>query len=64
MRTHIELDDDVLGQVLALGGFSTKKDAVNTALQQYANRLKRDRLLQLQGKVRWQGDLEKLRARR
>jgi len=57
MRTHVELDDEVLDQVLALGGFPSKKAAVNAALGEYLNTLKR---LQLQ----WKGDLVSLRQSR
>ena len=64
MRTHVELDDEVLDQVLALGGFPSKKAAVNAALGEYFNTLKRLQLLALRGQVQWQGDLVSLRQSR
>jgi len=64
MRTHLELDDTLLNQVIQLGRFSTKKAAVNAALSEYAKLLKRRKLLELRGKVAWEGDLEQLRASR
>jgi Arc/MetJ family transcription regulator len=64
MKTHIELDDELLEQVFQLGGFATKKAAVNTALAEYAKLLKRRELLAMPGKVRWEGDLAALRADR
>jgi len=64
MRTHLELDDDLLEQVCTLGRFSTKKAAVNMALAEYAKLLKRQQLLALRGQVEWQGDLDRLRANR
>lgn len=64
MRTHIELDDTLIEQIIRLGRFGTKKAAVNAALEDYARRLKRDELLKLQGKIRWRGDLKKLRTSR
>lgn len=64
MRTHIELDADLLAQVQQLGRFPTKKAAVNTALAEYAKLLKRRQLLALEGQVRWKGDLDRLRADR
>lgn len=64
MKTHIELDDALLGQVCELGGFSTKKAAVNAALAEYANLLKRRELLGMRGKIRWEGNLEEMRADR
>ena len=32
MKTHLKIDDSLLKQVCQLGGFTTKKAAVNTAL--------------------------------
>ncbi len=64
MKTHIELDDDLLEEVCRMGQFSTKKAAVNAALAEYAKLLKRRSLLAMQGKVPWTGDLEAMRADR
>ncbi len=64
MKTHIEIDDIVLEQICKLGGFATKKAAVNTALAEYLKLLKRQQLLALRGKVEWQGDLDRLRRPR
>jgi Arc/MetJ family transcription regulator len=64
MRTHIELDDQLLTQVQNLGRFATKKAAVNTALAEYAKLLKRRQLLELRGQVHWEGNLDQLRAAR
>ncbi len=64
MRTHIELDVRLLTQVQQLGRFPTKKAAVNAALAEYAKLLKRRQLLDLQGKVRWEGDIDQLRRSR
>ena len=64
MRTHIELDDQLLAQVQNLGRFATKKAAVNTALAEYAKLLKRRQLLELRGQVHWEGNFDQLRASR
>ena len=64
MRTHVEVDGEVLQQVMNLGGFSSKKTAINTALFEFSRALKRRQLLALQGKVKWRGDLEALRQSR
>jgi Arc/MetJ family transcription regulator len=39
--TTLDLDDDALAQTMALAGVRTKKDAVNTALREYAERHRR-----------------------
>lgn len=64
MRTHVELDDTLLEQVIRLGGFPTRKAAINAALAELSRALKRRHLLELRGKIRWQGDLDQLRAPR
>lgn len=64
MRTHIELDGDVIDQVMELGQFPSKKAAVNTALVEMAQSLKRKQLLALRGKIAWQGNLDALRSPR
>jgi Arc/MetJ family transcription regulator len=64
MRTHIELDDKTLNQVMRLGKFETKKAAINTALSEFARSLKRKELLNLGGSIRWEGNLDVLRANR
>lgn len=64
MKTHVEVDDELLEEVIRLGAFGTKKAAINAALVELARALKRRQLLALRGKVRWQGDLEQLRAAR
>jgi Arc/MetJ family transcription regulator len=62
MRTHIEIDDALLEQALALGGYPTKKAVVNAALAELIKQLKRQELLQLRGQLRWEGDLDQLRS--
>jgi Arc/MetJ family transcription regulator len=64
MRTHIELDDQLIKQALQLGHFPTKKAAIHAALIELVNALKRRQLLALRGKINWQGDLTQLRANR
>ena len=53
-----------MDQVMDLGQFSSKKAAVNTALLELAQSLKRRQLLALRGKVAWQGNLDTLRSTR
>jgi Arc/MetJ family transcription regulator len=39
--TQIDIDDDALAEAMRLMGTSTKKETVNTALREYAARMKR-----------------------
>ena len=64
MRTNIDIDDEVLRQVQSLTGKTTKREAVDFALRELVARYKRTRILELRGKVRWEGDLGRTRARR
>lgn len=64
MRTHIELDDQLIQQAQDLSGLKTRKATVNAALKEYVKALKRQEVLKLQGKVAWEGDLDQLRTGR
>jgi Arc/MetJ family transcription regulator len=64
MRTHIEIDDVLIAEARALGGYTTIKAAVNIALSEHVKQLKRQQLLALRGQMHWQGDLDTLRATR
>lgn len=64
MKTHIDIDGKALEEVFRLGGFATKRAAVDAALREYARVLKRRQLLELRGKVPWKGNLDELRADR
>jgi Arc/MetJ family transcription regulator len=39
--TQIDIDDEALSEAMRLMGSATKKETVNTALREYAERLKR-----------------------
>lgn len=64
MKTHIDVDEGVLLEVMRMGKFSSKKIAINTALAEYLRKLKRLDLLAMRGNVPWVGDLDTLRAHR
>jgi Arc/MetJ family transcription regulator len=64
MRTHVDLDEALLDQVVQLGHFPTKKAAIQAALVEFVKTLKRRELLALRGQVPWEGDLDQLRATR
>lgn len=64
MRTNIEIDDDVLQEVRRLTGAKTKREAVDLALRELVAQYRRRDILQLRGKVRWEGNLSKSREGR
>jgi Arc/MetJ family transcription regulator len=61
MRTNIELDEKLVKEGLKLTHKKTKKDLVNYALRELVVKLRRKKLLELEGKVEWNGNLEEMR---
>jgi Arc/MetJ family transcription regulator len=51
MATNLAIDDRLLDEALRVGGQRTKKDTVNQALEEYVQRRKQARILDLFGKV-------------
>ena len=61
MRTNIEIDDKLMKKALKYSNLKTKKEIINEALSAYVKYQMRLNLLSLQGKVKWVGDLDKMR---
>jgi Arc/MetJ family transcription regulator len=57
MRTNIEIDDDLMREARRLTGVKTKREAVDLALRELVARHRRLGILELRGRVRWEGDL-------
>ena len=51
MATNLALDDSLIEEALKLGGQRTKKDVVTQALQEYVQRRKQLKLIELFGTV-------------
>lgn len=64
MRTNIEIDDRVLHEAQKLIGARTKREAVDVALRELVARHRRIGVLDLRGRVRWEGDLDESRRGR
>ena len=64
LRTNIELDEKLVKEAMKLTRKKTKKELVNYALKELVSRMKRKRLLELEGKVEWTGNLGKMRKAR
>ena len=61
MRTNIDIDDDLMEKALKYSEGKTKKEIVNTALSEYVKYQMRQEMLSLYGKVKWVGNLDKMR---
>ncbi len=49
MATNLALNDSLIGEAMKLSGAKSKKEAVNSALEEYVKMLKRQRLTSLRG---------------
>lgn len=64
LRTNIELDEKLVKEAMRLTRKKTKKELVNYALRELINKMRRKKLLELEGKVEWRGDLGEMRKSR
>lgn len=61
MRTNVELDEKLLRRVMELTGAKTFRQALHVGLQTVVNLHAQGEVKALRGKLRWEGDLQKLR---
>ena len=61
MRTNIVINDDLIKEAMLLSNIKTKKAVVETGLKLLVQIKKQERLKILRGKLKWEGDLEKMR---
>ena len=61
VRTNIYIDDDLLAEAMRLSGLKTKKAVVEEALRLLTKRHRQRDILDLRGKLRWEGNLEESR---
>jgi len=64
LRTNIEIDEKLVAEGLKLTRLKTKKDLVNYALKELVHKKKRKKLLEMEGKVEWTGNLSEMRKTR
>lgn len=64
VRTNIEIDDHLLAEAQQVAGTRTKKATVEFALRELIRRKQRRAVLELRGKVAWEGDLHRSRSGR
>lgn len=64
MRTNIDIDDELIGKAMELTGLRTKKAVVDEALKLLVQLKEQEKLKDLFGKVKWEGDLDQMRRNR
>jgi Arc/MetJ family transcription regulator len=62
MRANIEIDDALIAEAQSLSHLKTKKKIVEEAVKSYIALLKRQKMIDLFGKVEWVGDLNEMRT--
>lgn len=63
-RTNIELDEKLVKEGMRLFKKRTKKELIHFALSEVIRREKAKGILDLEGKVEWEGDLKEMRKAR
>ncbi len=63
-RTVIDIDEEAFTKAQRLTGLRKKVDVVNYALKKLVEQKEIEKILDLKGKVRWEGDLEEMRRDR
>lgn len=56
MATNLALDDKLLNQAMKIGHMRTKRETVTTALKEFIQRRKQNRILDLAGKISFRDD--------
>jgi len=62
MRTNIVIDDQIMKEAQAMGGYKTKKEAVEAGLKLIVHLKKQEKIRKFRGKLKWNGDLDEMRS--
>ncbi len=62
MRTNIVIDDELMKNALELSGLPTKRAAVEAGLKLLVRFSRQAQLKNFRGKLKWSGDLDKMRT--
>jgi Arc/MetJ family transcription regulator len=61
MRTNIVIDDQLMNDALKATGLKTKKEAVELGLKTLIKLNQQEKIKELKGKLKWDGDLDAMR---
>jgi hypothetical protein len=56
MATNLAINESLLDKALELGGFRSKKDTVNAALEEFIRRRKAEDVISMFGKIEYAAD--------
>jgi len=60
-RTNIVIDESLVKAALKATGLKTRRELVDFALRELFRRESQKKILDLKGKVKWQGDIKAMR---
>lgn len=63
MSTNLDLDDKLIDEARRLGGHRTKREAVNSALEEYVRRRIQLEIIDLYGEIEYDVDYDHKAAR-
>ena len=63
-RTNVVLEEDLIEAGLELTGLKSRRALIDYALRQLLRRESQKKILELKGKVHWEGDLSSMRQKR
>jgi Arc/MetJ family transcription regulator len=63
-RTNIVLDEDLVEAGMEITGLKSRRALIDYALRELLRRDSQRKILELKGKVRWEGDLSTMRQER
>ena len=61
-RTNVEIDLDLVQEIMKTYNLKSIKEAVNFSLEKTIDQQKRKKLLAMQGKIQWEGNLDEIRG--
>ena len=64
MRTNIVIDDDLMKRAMRATGAETKRETVELGLASLIRLKEQEEIRRLRGKLKWTGDLERMRRDR
>lgn len=62
MRTNVYVDEELIQECRELTQLKTKKEIIDSALKEFIKLCKRRKMLELEGKIEWEGNLDEMRA--
>ena len=64
MRTNIVIDDQLMAKAIKVSGCKTKREAVEEGLKLLVRLSEQQKIRDLRGKLKWEGDLNEMRGRK